>query len=200
MPNFANGKIYKLWSPQGDDIYIGSTVSSLAKRKGQHKSKYNNGINVSSKILFEKYDDVRIELIEEFPCENKMELNKREGYYIRTLECVNKRIAGRTQKEYDKESLEKKREYRENNREKIKEKKKEYCENNKDEIKEQSKKYRENNREKIKEWRENNKEYFKEWYEKNKDEIIQKQRERRAKKKNLVSVQSVVLSPEQSPE
>jgi hypothetical protein len=54
--------------------------------------------NVSSKILFEKYDDVRIELIEEFPCENKMELNKREGHYIRTLECVNKRIAWKNKK------------------------------------------------------------------------------------------------------
>jgi hypothetical protein len=56
----------------------------------------------SSKILFEKYDDVRIELIEEFPCENKMELNAREGYYIRTLDCVNKVIPGRTQKESNK--------------------------------------------------------------------------------------------------
>jgi hypothetical protein len=43
MPNFNNGKIYKLWSPQGDDIYIGSTVNSLAKRKGEHKRNYNNG-------------------------------------------------------------------------------------------------------------------------------------------------------------
>jgi hypothetical protein len=44
----------------------------------------------SSKILFEKYDDVRIELIEEYPCKNKMQLNKREGYYIRNNDCVNK--------------------------------------------------------------------------------------------------------------
>jgi hypothetical protein len=33
MPDYNNGKIYKLWSPEGDDIYIGSTVNSLAKRK-----------------------------------------------------------------------------------------------------------------------------------------------------------------------
>jgi hypothetical protein len=59
---------------------------------------YNNDRGCSSKILFQKYDDVRIELIEEFPCENKMELNKREGHYIRTLDCVNKVIPGRTQK------------------------------------------------------------------------------------------------------
>jgi hypothetical protein len=63
--------------------------------------------NITSKILFEKYDDVRIELIEEFPCENKMELNKREGHYIRTLECVNKLVAGRTKKEWREDNKEK---------------------------------------------------------------------------------------------
>jgi gas vesicle protein len=104
---------------RGDDIYIGSTVNSLAKRKGEHKSNIIIMIgHCNSKILFEKYDDVRIELIEKFACENRMELNAREGYYIRTLECVNKQIAGRTKKEWD-----------ENNKEKIKEYYKEYKEN-----------------------------------------------------------------------
>jgi hypothetical protein len=37
MPDYQNGKIYKLWSPQGEEIYIGSTINSLAKRKTQHK-------------------------------------------------------------------------------------------------------------------------------------------------------------------
>jgi hypothetical protein len=32
-----------------------------------------------------------------------MELNAREGYYIRTLDCVNKVIAGRTPKEFSKQ-------------------------------------------------------------------------------------------------
>jgi hypothetical protein len=54
----------------------------------------------SSKILFEKYNDVRIELIECFPCDNKEQLTKKEGEYIRKLDCVNKNIAGRTYKEY----------------------------------------------------------------------------------------------------
>jgi hypothetical protein len=178
MPDYKNSKIYKLWSPQGDDIYIGATVNSLAKRKGEHKKHYNNGINVSSKILFEKYDDVRIELIEKFPCENKMELNKREGHYIRTLECVNKHIAGRTRKEWV-----------EDNKEKRTERHKEYYEKNKEKIKE----YSEDNREKIKE-------YKKQYHEKNKEYLNQKKRELYAKKKNLVSVQSVVLSPPHSVE
>ena len=117
MPNYQNGKIYKLWSPQGGYIYIGSTTHLLAVRKAEHKRKNS----CSSKILFEKYDDVRIELIEEYPCKNKMELNRREGEHIRNNDCVNKLIAGRTKKEY-----------REDNKENISEKLKEWRENNKD--------------------------------------------------------------------
>ena len=139
MPNYQNGKIYKLWSPQGDEIYIGSTINTLARRKEQHKTNLNS---CCSKILFEKYDDVRIELIEEYPCKNKMELNKREGYYIRNNECVNKYIAGRTMKDYYEDNKEvcnqKSKEYYEDNKEKIKEKVKDYKEKNKEKISEKN--------------------------------------------------------------
>jgi hypothetical protein len=119
MPEYKNGKIYKIWSPQGDEIYIGSTIQPLYKRFHHHKTTRE----CSSKILFEKYDDVRIELIECVPCDNKEQLNKKEGEYIRKLDCINRNIAGRTFKEY-----------RENNKEKINEYAKEYRENNKEKI------------------------------------------------------------------
>ena len=63
MPNYLNAQIYKLWSPQDeeDDKYIDSTCDELHKRKSSHKKKGNK---CQSKILFEKYNDVRIELIE----------------------------------------------------------------------------------------------------------------------------------------
>jgi hypothetical protein len=32
MPDYKNAKIYKLWSPEGDDIYIGSTTQPLYAR------------------------------------------------------------------------------------------------------------------------------------------------------------------------
>ena len=161
MPDYQKGKIYKLWSPQGNEIYIGSTINPLAKRLGQHK----RNLDCRSKYLFENYDDVRIELIEEFPCDNKMVLTRREGEHIRNnIECLNKLIAGRTLKEWSKE-------YYENNKEYIKEYAKEYRETNKERIKE----YREDNKEHKKEWNENNKEkmkeYFKEYRENNKEYI-----------------------------
>jgi hypothetical protein len=138
MPDYQKGKIYKLWSPQGDEIYIGSTINPLAKRLNHHKST----LTCRSKYLFENYDDVRIELIEEYPCNNKMQLNRKEGEHIRENECLNGRIAGRTKKEYGKE-------YRENNKEDIKE----YRETNKEHNKEYIKEYRETNKEKINEKR-----------------------------------------------
>lgn len=123
MPNYQNAKIYKLWSPEGDDIYIGSTTTLLSARKAKHK--YGEGCK--SKIIFDKYTDVRIELLECYPCDNKEELTKKEGEYIRNNNCINKQIPLRTQKEHYEDNKEYKlnyqKEYREKNEEKIKEKK-----------------------------------------------------------------------------
>jgi hypothetical protein len=81
MPNYQNGKIYKITSPSTDKIYIGSTVQPLNKRFINHKSCYNRGLNKSSgKII--QYDDCQIELIEEYPCNTKNELEHREQYYM----------------------------------------------------------------------------------------------------------------------
>ena len=154
MPDYKQGKIYKLWSPQSEEIYIGSTTQSLAKRKSQHKGQHKGMKDCCSKLLFEKYDDVRIELLECCPCDNKEELAKREGEFIRNNNCINRCIAGRTQKEYYEENkekiLEQKKEYKQNNKEKILEYQKDYYEHNK----EQKKEYYENNKEKIKEYNE----------------------------------------------
>jgi len=167
MPDYKNGKIYKLWSLEGDDIYIGSTSQPLYKRLCQHKTTKG----CSSKILFEKYNDVKIELLEFFSCDNKDELNKREGEYIRNNICVNKCIAGRTPKEYNedyKEHIkEHSKEYIENNKEYFKQKNKEYREKNKEHFKQKNKEYREKNKEHVKEKK-------KEWYENNKEQKCKK--------------------------
>ena len=141
MPDYQKAKIYKLWSPQGniEEVYYGSTCNDLRFRKSGHKSKND----CRSNILFEKYDDVRIELVEDYPCNNKAELNKREGHYIRENKCLNKNISGRTMKEY--------------------------YEDNKESIKEYYKKWKENNKEKYKEYKLKDKDYYKEYYKKNKE-------------------------------
>lgn len=112
MPNYQNAKIYKLWSPEGDDIYIGSTTQKLCDRKAGHNGNFKNNKKCSSEILYNKYNDIRIELLECFPCDNKEELKKKEGEYIRNTNCVNKRIPDREKKDYDKK-------YRDENKETI---------------------------------------------------------------------------------
>ena len=66
--------------------------------------RYNQGKCVSccsSAVLFDKYDgDVKIELIENFPCETKEELKRREGFHIKAERCINKCVAGRSDAEY----------------------------------------------------------------------------------------------------
>jgi len=90
MPEYKTAKIYKLWSPEGNDIYIGSTTQLLCQRKSKHIYNYKKNLPCKSKIIFEKYNDVRIELLECVDCETKEELVKKEGEYIRNNNnCVN---------------------------------------------------------------------------------------------------------------
>jgi hypothetical protein len=135
--DYNNGKIYTIRSNQTDDIYIGSTCTPLYKRFHNHKQDYKKWIRGKKRYMTSyeiiKYDDCYIELLEECPCENIEQLRKREGHYIRIMDCVNKVIPGRTKKEYDIENRDKlceyKKQYRIDNREKIKEERKPhiYC-------------------------------------------------------------------------
>jgi hypothetical protein len=142
---YANGKIYCLRSHKTDNIYIGSTTQPLYKRLWKHKGDKKNELA--------NYDDVYIELIEEYPCKNKMELNRKEGEHIRANDCVNKIIAGRTRKEYyddnRNEILEQKKQYRLDNVDEVLEQDKNNYIANKDKIRERQKQYHIDNRDKI---------------------------------------------------
>jgi hypothetical protein len=85
------GYVYKLWSFEGDDIYIGSTIQKLSTRLGKHKSTFNS---CTSKILFQKYKNIKIECLEVVEFNDKMELKAKEGDWQRKLKCVNYQIAG----------------------------------------------------------------------------------------------------------
>ena len=129
MPDYKNGKIYKIESLSGGCVYYGSTtLKYLSTRMAIHRQSLKRGHNISSsKVL--QYDDAKIYLVELYPCNMIDELLKREGWYIRNNECVNKCIAGRTQKERskqyyidNKQAIQKyKKQYRIDNKEKIRE-------------------------------------------------------------------------------
>jgi hypothetical protein len=129
MVNYQNGKIYRLVG--GGLEYYGSTCSDLRHRLWNHKNICNiKNKKYSSYKLFETGDKVEIVLVEYFPCENKMELTARERWYIENNECVNKSLPNMTRKEttkryYDSIKDTKRKEWYDNNKDKIKEKKSE---------------------------------------------------------------------------
>ena len=99
------GRIYVIKSPQTDYVYIGSTTKTLNDRLCSHKSGYKAYLNEKGHYItsFElvKFEDCFIELLEEVSCKNEKELHKIEGQYIKdNMNCVNRRIEGRTRKEY----------------------------------------------------------------------------------------------------
>jgi hypothetical protein len=181
MERYSQSKIYRMVCNITGVQYIGSTcLPTLAKRLAYHRKHYKEFLNntknfiTSFKIL--ENNDYSIILIEEYPCETKEQLLARERFHIENNVCVNKNIPTRTLKEWKEDNKEYNKEYREQNKEKIKQKNKEYREQNKEIIKQKNKEYREQNKEKIKEWREANKdkliEYKKQYREKKNKELL----------------------------
>jgi hypothetical protein len=150
MPNFENGKIYRIVNTEGTLTYIGSTTQSLAMRKGKHKFEYEKWKTGNSKKYLSSFevfkndeDGCKIIIIESFPCKNKDELRARERFYIESIDCVNKRKPGRTNAMYYKENhehcLKIRRDYRNENKAKIYEIQKQYRVNNAEKISEKKK-------------------------------------------------------------
>ena len=106
MNKYLNGKIYAIISESAGITYYGSTIQRLSQRSGEHRRDYRNHLlhNYYKCASFDvlKHEDAKIILIEEFPCETKLELLKREGYWIKNNPCNNIYVAGRNTKEYRK--------------------------------------------------------------------------------------------------
>ena len=185
MPNFQNGKIYAIRSHQTAQVYVGSTTQPLSVRFGAHRLLSNN--TSSSAIM--RFPDAYIELIENYPCADKNELNRREGEFIRTMDCVNKIIAGRTEAEYyadhREELKQSSREYRAAHREELKQCNKEYRAAHREELKQRHKEYhaahREEHNQSSREYRAAHKEELKqssrEYHAAHKEERNQSSRE-----------------------
>lgn len=159
MDKYQKSKIYKLYNDNiPNKVYYGSTTQLLSKRLYQHKISLKGQTKklCSSSILFEK-EGTKIILVENFKCNNKEELRKRERWYIENNECINAVIPYKSKEEH-------------------KERVKEWTKNNIDKVRINKKKYRDNNKEKEKKWIETNiekvKEYKRQSYLKNKEEYI----------------------------
>ena len=128
---YQSGKIYKVIDNSYTQCYIGSTTEGLSLRMTRHRDDYRKWKNgnrervCSIASLFDEFgvENCKIELVEDFPCENREQLRKREGYHIQNTECINKNIAGRTLKEWKQDHKEAQAEYnasyRQEHREKV---------------------------------------------------------------------------------
>ena len=87
MPDYKNGKIYKITS--GNQIYIGSTTQCLSQRLGGHRAHAKAGRGGAiENLVFNP--DCQITLIESYPCNSRDELLARERYYVdKYPSCVN---------------------------------------------------------------------------------------------------------------
>lgn len=147
MPNYQNGKIYKLVSNVDNEFYVGSTVQPLAKRKGSH---VKDGKRRSDTLVYQHFnnigwDNVVIVLIENYPCNSKEELFSRERFYIEKLQpTLNRLIPIRT--------VEEKRTYQKeyHQTDEMKQKMHVYYLSNADQIKNRAKQYYADNAEAIK--------------------------------------------------
>ena len=183
--NYQNGKIYCVRNRINNEIYVGSTCQTLSQRMAQHRQdsrKSNRQNTLIYKMMAQHGEDkFYIELLEEYPCDNSNQLEKREGELTRELKAsLNQKIAGRTLEEYKIDNCDRikktkaisDKKYAEKNQEKLKQYRKEYYNRNPEKFKEDAKKYAEENREKI---RERDKLY----YEKNLGKTKSKRKERK---------------------
>ena len=144
--DYNNGKIYTIRSPTTDKYYIGSTTQLLSRRFSVHKidKKY-----CSSKEII-NLGNSYIELLENFPCKCKEELNAREYQLIREHKIYLVNIQGvKTEKEKRDGILTQRKEFYEKNKDELLLKKKEQYNQKRDKILEKNKEYYETHREKI---------------------------------------------------
>ena len=117
--NYQNAIVYKIVCKDLDvkECYVGSTTN-FRKRKNLHKLASNTPSYRLNYYVYQfirangAWDNWDMVLIEKYPCECKLELHKRERYWIEKLHAsLNNRIPTQSRKEY-----------LENNKETIKEK------------------------------------------------------------------------------
>ena len=143
MPNYQGSKIYKIYNTINDDIYVGSTTQKLCERMRDHRFCITDA-KAGKQLIYKAFiehgvDNFYIELIEKYPCNDRGELRRKEGEYIRELKpSLNKVIAGRTKQEYHEDNREKRlaamRTYYQDNKEHLAPKRKEWSHNNRERI------------------------------------------------------------------
>lgn len=125
---YENGKIYKIVCNINGDLYIGSTIRTLNIRLIAHNTDYKRYLKGKCRYTTSydiiKGNDFYIELIENYPCNNKRELETQERFHIEHKICINKYLPTRTKKEWREDNKQHTKQYRIKNKDKIREQRK----------------------------------------------------------------------------
>lgn len=106
MPDYQQGKVYRILQDAVKTVYIGSTTRPLSARMSEHRRTLKQSPNMRLYKLMEEVgvDHFTIELIIDCPCDRREVLLRAEGEQIRLNNMVisgcNERIAGQTDAEY----------------------------------------------------------------------------------------------------
>ena len=96
--DYSTGVIYIIRNRNDDTkIGIGSTNGDIYERFYRYKPDTKTAIGKCMKV---DPDNWYIEKYEDYPCNSRKELDKREGIIIKQIATINKNIAGRNRKEY----------------------------------------------------------------------------------------------------
>ena len=98
------GTVYRIWSPSSPDCYVGATIQELCSRMSGHRAGLKRWSVDKTKLYYSSFEvlrfpDAKIEWLETVEFKTRAQLAAREGHWIRTLDCVNKNMAGRTHAE-----------------------------------------------------------------------------------------------------
>lgn len=111
MIDYKQSKIYKIHIR--DEIYVGSTTKKyLSWRRSGHVADSKKEVQSERKLyalvnsLPNKWDGIKLELLEEYPCETKDQLRAKEAEWVRKIGTLNQQIPGRTCKEWCEEHKE----------------------------------------------------------------------------------------------
>jgi hypothetical protein len=94
------GRIYRISAPSCEQVYVGSTKSTLAARLGRHRCDHRGYLRgkyhyVSSFDVLE-HPGATIDLLEETEFHDMQQFRERESYWIQRLPSCNRHTPGRS--------------------------------------------------------------------------------------------------------
>ena len=100
MPDYSNSKIYKIVNTVDEEVYIGSTTQFyLSQRMTTHRDRANN---LHPERLYKHMSKIGVEhfyidLLEEYPCQTKDQLlKKNENAYLNLVHSTKKYLYEQT--------------------------------------------------------------------------------------------------------